>query len=46
MGWGSHQLLHGGTKHYTLGGVVVLTRVLGTKADIWDLGELGLSHSK
>lgn len=29
-----------------LGGVVVLAHVLGTKADIWDLGELGLSHSK
>lgn len=46
MGWDSPQLLHGGRKHYTLGGVVALTRVLGTKADIWDLGELGLSHSK
>lgn len=46
MGCDSPWLLHGGTKHYTLGGVVVLTRVLGTKADIWDLGELGLSHSK
>lgn len=46
MGWDSPQLLYGETKCYTLGGVVVLARVLGTKADTWDLGELRLSHSK
>lgn len=46
MGWDSPQLLYGETKCYTLGGVVVVARVPGTKADTWDLGELGLSHSK